>query len=86
MTDRQPPAFDPVALGRIEERTSQLLGQMAEMKVMLQKTATVDQLRELKAETVSRAEFEPIRKFVFGAIALFLTGIGAAIVALVIGK
>ena len=39
----------------------------------------------LKADYVSRAEFEPVRKIVYGLTGLFLLGIGAGLLKLVLG-
>lgn len=69
-----PPSTDAFAemLYRIDERTSTLVRDFEEFKDLV------------NGAFISRAEFEPIQKIVYGIVTLILTTVFGAILALVI--
>ena len=50
------------------------------------KTDVVEIKKKLEADYVTRAEFDPIKKVVYGLVGIVLTGVAGAILSLVIQK
>jgi len=59
-------------LARIDERTERLQEDFQSLR------------QEIVASYVTRAEFDPVKKIVYGMVSLIMISVGAAIIALVV--
>ena len=80
--------FSDILLARIEERTEQLSRDIARVELKLEAhTASADARAALfEGRFVTRAEFEPIKRIVYGVVALVLASVFGALLALVVRK
>jgi hypothetical protein len=86
MIERSPSDFagDKELLIRIDERVLLIIKEVQEMKLGFVRKEEYAELKREVNEKVSKDEFEPVRKFVFGSIALALSSLAAAVFALVL--
>jgi hypothetical protein len=52
---------------------------------VIRNTVQLEVIEKNQRQNVSRAEFEPVKRLVFGAVALILTSIVGALIFLVVG-
>lgn len=52
---------------------------------VIRNTVTLEQIREAQQHNVTREEFEPVKKIVYGAVGVALLSLFGAIIALVVG-
>lgn len=86
MNERGPSDFagDKELLIRIDERVSIIIREMQEMKMGFVRKEEYAELKREVNEKVSKDEFEPVKKFVWGAVSLAVTSLGAAVFSLVL--
>ncbi len=93
LNPQQPlPHLNRALLERLDERTASILEDLAEIKKELaNKYVSKDTFETIKDTVqnmpevyVTKDEFAPVRKIVYGLVGLVLTGVVAAILALVI--
>ena len=77
-----------ILLARIEERTEQLSRDIARVELKIEAhTASADARSALfEGRFVTRAEFDPIKRIVYGVVGLVLISVFGALMALVVGK
>ncbi len=74
---------DKELLIRIDERVSIIIKEVQEMKLGFVRKEDYTELKREVGEKVSKEEFEPVKKFIYGAIALALSSFGAAVFSIV---
>lgn len=68
-----------MAAGITEWRTQELLARLDERTTVIQ-----NEVKELRGQVITKAEFQPVRMITFGLIGLLVTGVVGAMLALVI--